>query len=111
MATVRGQSGLPFAIANDVLSLLTSRLSVSFRSDKKEARNKDGDVKAVLYYNNRQELSVEGIGIANINVAGPLTLVSPGFSSGQFFVDEVTIDRANEDFAKSTIKATHYTTL
>ena len=96
---------LDFAIASDEASLTTQSVSVTQKSDKKEARNKDGDVVAVAFYNNMTEVRVEGLGQAGQSIGGTISLAN-GTAVGTLYVEEVTIDFKNDDFVKSSVKAT-----
>ena len=109
-ATVVG-TALTFGVANDESSLTTQSVSVTNKSDKKEARDKGGSVVAIAYYNKTSDISIDGLGTftgASTNVGTALTLSGTFDTAGSHFVDEVTIDHANEEFVKSSIKATSY---
>lgn len=110
-ATVVGAS-LTFGIAAEESSLTTQSVSVTNKADKKEARDKQGYVVAVAYYNKTSEISIEGLGTftgASTNIGTTLT-ISGTFdtASTTVYLDEVTIERANEEFVKSSLKATAY---
>ena len=75
---------------------------------QKEARDKCGDVVAVAYYNKTADVSIEGLGQSSAQVGTSLALAGSFGLTGTVYIDEVTIDLANEDFVKSSIKATCY---
>lgn len=108
MAVV-GES-LVFGIVADEASLVTQSVSVTNRSDKKEARDKSGVVIAVSYYNETSDITIEGLGKAVNTIGASLSLTNTGAGTlaGDAFVDEVTIDLANEEFVKSSIRGTAY---
>ena len=109
--TVQG-TALHFAVGeNDEAGLVTSSLKHVIKSDKKEARNSCGNVVAVAYYNKSSEVTIEGLGTdVSVDVGDALSLAN-SFDpeiAGALFVDEVSVDYSNEDFAKVSIKATAY---
>ncbi len=105
--TVVGSS-LDFAIAADEGSLVTQSVSVTNKKDKKEARDKCGIVVAVAYYNATSDLTIEGLGTSAATIGTTLSLTGTYTVAGTTYVDEVTIDKQNEEFVKSTIRATSY---
>jgi len=106
--TVVGQA-LEFGVDSDEASLVTQSASVARKSDKQEARDKCGIVVAVAYYNDTCDVSIEGLGSSSAAIGSQLTLAgSFGWSSGLIYIDEVSIEKANEDFVKSSIRATGY---
>lgn len=106
--TIRG-SALTFGLDNDELSLTTQSISVTNRSDKKEARDKCGIVVAVAYYNFTTDISIEGLGTSvSPTVGEALSLAGSYSEAGTTYVDEITIDHANEEFRKVSIRATSY---
>jgi hypothetical protein len=108
-ATVIG-AALTFGVDADEQSLTTQSVSVVRRHDKKEARDKQGFVVAVAYYNQTNEISIEGLGGFS-TAPGTVITLSGAFSVatvGKVIVDEVTEEHANEEFIKTSIKATAY---
>lgn len=99
---------LAFGVAADESSLVTQKVSIVRKSDKKEARDKSGVVVAVSYYNHTNEISIEGLGTSATTVGAALSLAGTFTLVGDSFVDEVTIEQGNEDFAKCSIKGTAY---
>lgn len=108
MSVVVGQA-LYFGVQNDHDSLVSQRISVAKKVDKKMARDKGGKVVSVAYYNETADISVEGLGKNEHALGTALTLTNPPVTpTGQVFVEEVTVDEGNEEFTKSSIKATAY---
>jgi predicted alternative tryptophan synthase beta-subunit len=106
--TIVGEE-LEFGIEDDEASLVTQSVSVTNKKDKKEARDKCGDIIAVSYYNPTSEIQIEGLGTAANTVGSALSLAGTYLTlAGQTFVDEVSLEKANEEFVKSSVKATSY---
>jgi len=109
-ATVVG-SALTFGLAAEESSLTTQSVSVSNKADKKEARDKQGVIVAVAYYNKTSEISIEGIGSFSnpvTNIGTSLALSGTFDVAGSIFIDEVSIDHSNEEFVSTSISATSY---
>lgn len=115
--TLVGDTAAAFGIPTDVASLLTTSVQVAEKREKKEAKDRCGDVITVAYYGSSREITVEGLGLpdAAIKPAEALTMALTEYNLGGLtaitnviVIDEVTVDQANEDFAKTTIKATQY---
>jgi hypothetical protein len=102
-------TALEFGVASDEASLVTQSVKATRKRDKKEARDKCGIVVAVAYYNPTADIEITGLGSSAAALAATLTLAgSFQLGSGNIYVDEVSIEKGNEDFTKSTIKATQY---
>jgi hypothetical protein len=100
---------LEFGIEDDEASLVTQSVSVTNKMDKKEARNNCGDIVTVAYYNPTSEVQIEGLGTASNTIGSALSLAGTYITlAGDTFVDEVSVEKANEEFVKSSIKATSY---
>lgn len=105
-------TALAFGIGTDEGGLVTQSVSTTQKIDKKEARNNCGEVVSVVFYNRMTEVTIVGLGNPTatllagtaLTVAG--TFAAPFVSVGAFYIEELTNERANEDFVKSTIKAT-----
>ena len=111
MATVKGTTPPGFGITNEALSMLTQKISVTEKVDKKEAKDGQGDVKAVAYYNNSAEVSIEVIGNAAQTLMAEV-VIPAGISvdnAGMFHAEEVTRDYGNEDFVKTAVKGSAHT--
>lgn len=104
-----GSSTLEFGVADQEVSLTTQSVTFTARADKKEARNECGIVVAVAYYNPTYEVQIEVLGIYD-NLAGTALSLNGSYLTvtGLLFVDEVTVTKANEEFVKTSIKATGY---
>jgi len=106
--TVVGQA-LEFGVSDDEASLTTQSVSVTRKIDKQEARDKCGIIVSVAYYNETADISVDGLGTSAAVLGAALTLTGTfGLGSGLIYIDEVSVDKSNEDFVKSSVKATQY---
>ena len=106
--TIVGEQ-LEFGIELEEASLVTQSVSVTNKMDKKEARNSCGSIVSVAYYNPTSEIQIEGLGTATNRVGSALSLAGTYLTlAGETFVDEVSVEKANEEFVKSSIKATSY---
>lgn len=99
---------LTFGVQSDEASLVTQEVTVTHRADKKEARDKCGDVIAVVHYNKTSEIQVVGLGQSAQAVGATLSMVGSYGLVGTTVVDEVSIEQRNEEYVKSTIRATSY---
>jgi hypothetical protein len=103
-----GLTSLNFGISDDEASLTTQSVSVTRKSDKKEARDKSGDIIAVAYYNETADIQVSGLGTSALGIGEALSLTLDAGQTGSVYVDEVAQEDANEEFVKTTISATAY---
>jgi len=99
---------LEFGIAEDEASLVTQSVSVTNKCDKKEVRDKCGIITSVAYYNEMSDITIEGYGQTTLTCGSLLALANTIPVAGAVYVDEVTIDLDNEDYVKTTIRATAY---
>lgn len=105
MATVVGAS-LDFGVASDEESLTTQKVEMTNKSDITEARDHDGDIISVSFYNYTQDISIEGLGSTTLGPGNSLSMTSPPMSLvGTAHVLEAGVTTANTEFVKSTIKA------
>ena len=96
-------------VSDDEASLVTQSVSTTRKSDKKEARDSCGIVVAVAYYNNTADITIDGLGTSTETIGGAIALTGNfGLTAGTILVDEVTVDKSNEEFVTSSIKATQY---
>jgi hypothetical protein len=129
MATLKGTT------TNLVFGIPSSRASTGVTSSKvqsytqtdgintKELRDKNGAVKAIAFFRKTQEISVDFLGTPDADGSGSGTtalLVSAALNtifhnataqSGgatECFIDEITLDRSNEDYLKTSVRATTY---
>ena len=107
-ASVVGQA-LTFGVGADEGSLITESITVVQTSDKKEARNRTGDVIAVAYYNQRTEITIKGLGASAATVGATLSLSGSHSPVGTLYIDEITLEHGNEEFVASELKCTAYT--
>lgn len=89
---------------------VTQQITVTKKSDRKEGRDRCGNVVGVAYYNETHETTIEGMVTSNPSITpGQAYSLSTVFgSSGAYYVDECTMTYANEEFAKFSIKATRF---
>jgi hypothetical protein len=110
-ATVVG-TALEFGIAEEEASLVTQSVSVTAKMDKKEARDGCGIVKSVAHYNKTFEVQIEGLGANTgaLTVGGALSLAGTfGLTiAGDTYIDEITVEKSNEEFVKTSIRAMAY---
>lgn len=110
-ATVVGTSGVPFGMEGNSAGLsVTTSVSVTLKRDKKELRGNDGNMVAVAYFNPTSDISVEGYGETGATIGSSITL-GVQFDTGEassLIVEEITYSATNEDFVKSSVKATGY---
>ena len=114
---ISGTGGLAdntfFGVEADEGGLMTQQVQVTRTSDPKQGRDACGRLVAVAFYNKKADVSIEGLDTrtSGKNPGVVLTLSSTTLSAmlpGAMYIDEVTVDRSNEDFAKTSIKATAY---
>lgn len=108
MAIVQiGNQSIKFGISNEEGGLTaTTSVQMSRKREKKEARNKDGEIVTVVFLNPMTELTVEGYGDAG-DLGAALSISTFQFT-GTAYIEEVTNSASNEDFVKTTIKAVAY---
>ena len=110
-ATVVGLQSIPFGMENNSAGLsVTTSVQITRKVDKKELRGMDGNMVAVAYFNNTSEISIEGYGETSANIGDSVTLGINGVDIGasSIYVEEVSYTATNEDFVKSSLKATGY---
>lgn len=109
-----GDESPPFGIEEEEAGLYTSSIKVNHKKDKKELRNRFGNVFAVAHYNKTSEIEIEGTVKAsfNLDVGGSFTLANASKIKpevvGKLQVDEISVDVSNEDFHKVSIKGIAY---
>ena len=106
----------------------TTSVSVNNTKDTVEAKNNKGEVVAVVVYNGKAEISIEGIGKPDPSGTGGIAesgehgvdvgvLVSisevedkifNGDTNAKMIVTESSVDMSNEDWVKYSIKGTVY---
>lgn len=105
--TIVGQA-LEFGVSDDEASLTTQSVTTTNKKDKKEARDKCGIVVAVAYYNDTTDITIEGLGASAQAIGAALSLTGTYTVAGLIYVDEVQVEKQNEEFVKSSIRATAY---
>ena len=107
-AIIRG-TATSFGITNPELTMVATNITVNVSSNKVEAKNINGGVAAVAFIGKKAEYSVEGY-MTSTNTATqgstfqPANLAGFGTVTGGYYVEEVGITKASEDFAKIKYK-------
>ena len=98
-----------FGIAAEVAGLITSKVSITRKVDKKELRGRMGGYKSVVAYGKVYEASVEGafpggaftpVALADTVAIGLTDMTIPA----NFFVESATINETNEGFKTMSLK-------
>ena len=106
--------GVTFGISNDCNGLTTDKLSVSNKSQKKEIRDKDGDVCSVAYYGFTSDISGSGYGsatISSIGTAVTATTATTHTLGSNIYLDSISFEFSNEDYVKVSWKGTSFDAL
>jgi len=107
-AIIRGTS-TSFGIISAVSTMIATNLSANASSNKVEAKNISGGTAAVAYTGNKVEYNLEGYATATNSVTqggsfSPTNLTGFGGVSGAYYVEEITLTKSSEDFAKIKYK-------
>ena len=105
------ETNVVFGITEDCLGLITSKVTVTRKTEKKELRGRLGGYKAVVAYGKTYEISVDGAvpggsfsmpaladTVSNSNLPSDMALPS------NLFIESVDINESNEDFKTVSIK-------
>lgn len=117
-ATLQTKGGVTvsFGIAANCNGLTTTKISVSKKRDRKEVKNKDGDVVALAYYNTTADVSGEGVGTADQAVLGTevaaITTVTSGVAgatvTGKILLTSIDYTFSQDDYVKIKWQGTAY---
>lgn len=101
---------LTWGVPNDEMSLVTQTVTFTQKSDKKEVRDHEGEIRTVTYYNQSADVTIEGYGDASASVATRMTMQNTFQSamSGALLIDQCQVSLSNEDHIKSSITAVLY---
>lgn len=101
---------LTWGVPRDEMSLVTQTVTFTQKSDKKEVRDHEGEIRTVTYYNQSADVTIEGYGDASANVATRMTMQNTFQSamSGALLIDQCQVSLSNEDHIKSSITAVLY---
>lgn len=101
---------LTWGIPKDEMSLVTQTVTFTQKSDKKEVRDHEGEIRTVTYYNQSADVTIEGYGDASASVATRMTMQNTFQSamSGALLIDQCQVSLSNEDHIKSSITAVLY---
>lgn len=101
---------LIWGVPKDEMSLVTQTVTFTQKSDKKEVRDHEGEIRTVTYYNQSADVTIEGFGDASASVATRMTMQNTFQSamSGALLIDQCQVSLSNEDHIKSSITAVLY---
>lgn len=101
---------LTWGVPSDEMSLVTQTVTFTQKSDKKEVRDHEGEIRTVTYYNQSADVTIEGYGDASASVATRMTMQNTFQSamSGALLIDQCQVSLSNEDHIKSSITAVLY---
>lgn len=101
---------LTWGVPKDEMSLVTQTVTFTQKSDKKEVRDHEGEIRTVTYYNQSADVTIEGHGDASASVATRMTMQNTFQSamSGALLIDQCQVSLSNEDHIKSSITAVLY---
>lgn len=101
---------LTWGVPKDEMSLVTQTVTFTQKSDKKEVRDHEGEIRTVTYYNQSADVTIEGYGDASASVAARMTMQNTFQSamSGALLIDQCQVSLSNEDHIKSSITAVLY---
>lgn len=101
---------LIWGVPRDEMSLVTQTVTFTQKSDKKEVRDHEGEIRTVTYYNQSADVTIEGYGDASASVATRMTMQNTFQSamSGALLIDQCQVSLSNEDHIKSSITAVLY---
>lgn len=101
---------LTWGVPKDEMSLVTQTVAFTQKSDKKEVRDHEGEIRTVTYYNQSADVTIEGYGDASASVAARMTMQNTFQSamSGALLIDQCQVSLSNEDHIKSSITAVLY---
>lgn len=101
---------LIWGVPKDEMSLVTQTVTFTQKSDKKEVRDHEGEIRTVTYYNQSADVTIEGYGDASASVATRMTMQNTFQSamSGALLIDQCQVSLSNEDHIKSSITAVLY---
>jgi hypothetical protein len=103
--------GVTFGISADCNGLTTDKLSVSNKSQKKEIRDKDGNICSVAFYGFTSDISGSGYGAAANYSIGTLVTAAAASTKklgGSIYLDSISFDFSNEDYVKVSWKGTSF---
>ena len=93
-------------------AVVASAYSCTTKQDTKEMRHTNGNVKSVALHRKVDDISVDFI-VPPSNAIHAGSVLHSDYSAStanEIYIDEVTVDLSNEDFRKTSVKATGYYT-
>ena len=111
MATIKGAS-LDFGVLSAATGVNTSAAQSYSQSNGinlKELKGRDGSTKSIAFYRKTEEVSVDFVGTpSGLTVGAALHADLQAATNAECFIDEITIDKSNEDHVKTSVRATTY---
>ena len=111
MATIKG-TALTFGVTSSATGVNTSAAQSYSQTNgvnQKELKGRDGTVKSIAFFRKTEEVSVDFLGIpTGLTVAAALHGDLQAATNAECFIDEITIDSSNEDYVKTSVRATTY---
>lgn len=110
-----------WGIGADETGIIIQNISYNYSQDKKEVRNRTGDVAGISYYNERVEVKLQGVipttSAFSGSIAATLTLavgnaipdhLKGTVTGGSLIVEEVSREQSAEDYETIEVSATYY---
>jgi hypothetical protein len=100
-------ANVKFGIESEVAGLITSKVTITKKVEKKELRGRLGGYKAVVAYAKTYEASVEGAVAGNGSVPAltdTITIELGDMATPSFFIESVTINETNDGFKTVSLK-------
>lgn len=101
------EANVKFGISAEVAGLITSKVTITKKVEKKELRGRLGGYKAVVAYAKTYEASVEGAVTGGGSIpalADPVTIDLNDMATPSFFIESVTINETNDGFKTVSLK-------
>jgi hypothetical protein len=116
LQTKGGVTNIVFGIAADANGLVTTKITVNKKRDRKELKNKFGDTFALAYYNTTTDVSGEGSGTETTSTIGTvvaaITAATAGVDAatitGKILLDSIDYTFSQDDFVKVKWSGTAY---
>ena len=116
MATIKG-ANLGFGVTSAAGGATSPAQSYSQTNgiNTKELKDRNGATKSVAFYRKTEEISVDFLGTPSSLIVGAALADALQAATkhgdplaAECFIDEVTIDKANEEHVKTSVRATSY---
>lgn len=108
-----------WGVGADETGIIIQNISYNYSQDKKEVRNRTGDVAGISYYNERVEVKLQGVvpttSAFSGTLATALTLsnsivdhLKGTVSGGSLLIEEISKEASAEDYETIEVSATYY---